>query len=364
MEHIWLRGNLSESPCPYVLQRIWKSRRSGRLKITEEKQEWEVDFSDGNLCIDSRSFDDEALSESLVGMDLLENSLQKRCLQLAQEKKISVATALLELEIVSSAELWDLIEMAVMKKLFPLFDLPRGEFLFDTEALPEKHKVLMFVFTPDFILEGIRQMKNHKIIQKHILPLDKKIQTFSPPYLNQIHLNPPEKYLYHTIETRPTLKDLLETNLLGEKEGQRVFMSLHCLGLVGPSDIKKQNHIAYEISNAELHKLLESFNNKCSYVFKYISKEIGPAAFSVLEKSLEDIRSHLSPLSQDIRFDTDGKVEVNSILKAASSLPIKAIKKTIIQDLNEILDAEVLAIKKTLGNSHESAVVKNLEKIT
>lgn len=364
MEKIWLRGDLSESPYPFVLQRIWKSRRSGRLKIIENQKDWNIDFSDGNLCISSHSFDDEALSESLVGMDLLEKTLQKRCLQLAQEKKIPIATALLELEIVSSAELWELIEIAVMKDLFLLFDLPKGEYFFDTETLPEKHELLMFVFTPDFILEGIRQMKNNKIIQKHMLPLEKKIQTFSPPYLNQIHLNQPERYLYHAIEIQPTLKDLLETNLLGEKEGQRVFLSLHCLGLVGLSDTKKQNHPALEISHAELHRLLESFNNKCSYIFKYISKEIGPAAFSVLEKSLEDIRSRLSPLSQDLRFDANGKIESNSILKAASSLPAKNIKKTIIKDLNEILDAEILAVKKTLGNSHESALVKNLEKIT
>ena len=196
-----------------------------------------------------------------------------------------------------------------------------------------------------------------------MLPPDKKIQVFSPPYLNQIRLNPPERYLYRAIEAHSTLKSLMEANPLGNKESQRIFLSLLCLGFVGLSDTKKQNHLTPELSHAELHKLLESFNHKCSFIFKYISREIGPAAFSVLEKSVEDIRPKLSALLQDLRFDTNGRIEPNSVMKAASSLPAKDIKKNIIKDFNQILDAEILSVKKTLGNTHESALVKNLEKI-
>jgi hypothetical protein len=38
-------------------------------------------------------------------------------------------------------------------------------------------------------------------------------------------------------------------------------------------------------------------------------------------------------------------------------------RKQFIRVLNEILMAEVLAVKKALGNAHEAGVVKSLEKI-
>lgn len=359
----WLPGNFAETPFPFLLFRIWKTRKSGRLKIIENTTERNIDIYDGDPCVSIQSFNEELFTDSLVKTNLLEKPIQRRCLQFAQEKKIPLITALLELGIFPPDKLWKLVEVSVLKNLFPLFDIPGGEYSFDTETSLKKHEILLSIFAPDFILEGIRQMKNYKIIQKHIPSMDKKIQTFTPPYLNQIRMNHPEKYLYHSVEARPRLKELLEMSLLGKQESQKILMSLICLGLVGPSDTKKHDHSSPEFSHAEIYKMLESFNNKCSFIFKHISKEIGPAAFSVLEKCIEDIRSELSPLFRELRFDADGRIEPNSVLKTTSSLPTKDIKKTIIKDMNEILDAEILAVKRTLGNTHESTLVKNLEKI-
>ena len=52
---------------------------------------------------------------------------------------------------------------------------------------------------------------------------------------------------------------------------------------------------------------------------------------------------------------------MDSLLKAKISLFSEEDRKVLLRDLNEILAAEVLAVKKTLGNEHESALIENLK---
>lgn len=113
----------------------------------------------------------------------------------------------------------------------------------------------------------------------------------------------------------------------------------------------------------EFDKIVDVFNDKFSYIYKYISKELGPVAFNVVEKCLEETKFHLSPLFREIKFDAEGRIEINSIPKANITFASGEAKMNLIKDLNEILAAEVLVVKKNLGNEHESLLIKNLEKI-
>jgi hypothetical protein len=60
----------------------------------------------------------------------------------------------------------------------------------------------------------------------------------------------------------------------------------------------------------------------------------------------------------------DGKIEWQSVQKSNIILSDRKTRLRIIKSLNEILSAEILAVKKTLGNESESILVKNLEKIS
>ena len=59
----------------------------------------------------------------------------------------------------------------------------------------------------------------------------------------------------------------------------------------------------------------------------------------------------------------DGKVEFQSVLKSNIIISDRETRQGLIKSLNEILAAEILAVKKTLGNDSESTLIKNLEKI-
>jgi hypothetical protein len=150
---------------------------------------------------------------------------------------------------------------------------------------------------------------------------------------------------------------------LGEKYTKKALFTLFCLGMLGPSLMATPNKPLQEFSVAELQKILDTFNAKCSYIYKSVSKELGPVALNLMEKSIEDIKPHLSQHFQKIRMSPDGKIDLQSVLKSNIILADRETIQLVIKSLNEILAAEILAVKKTLGSEFESTMVKNLEKI-
>jgi len=69
MEGVWLSGNLSESPLPFLLFKIWKSQRSGTLEI-KGTQGKSVDFKDGNICITLQTLKSLKLAKSAAPGEL------------------------------------------------------------------------------------------------------------------------------------------------------------------------------------------------------------------------------------------------------------------------------------------------------
>jgi hypothetical protein len=342
MEGVWLSGNLSELPLPFLLFKIWKSQRSGTLAIKGNKGS-RVDFKDGNICVAAPSIKRLNLPELASAGDI---------------------SAILEGGSLPPDTLWDRMRERSIEALTPLFDVPQAAYNFTSEHCWEEHEILFYLTTLDLILEGVRRMQNYSLIDAHLPAADKTLKPQSPKHLNQVRLNSPEIYLYHVLKNQRSLEDVYAASELGKKETQKILYAFFSLGIASPPHTKMINTQALELSQADIYNLLDAFNQKCSFIYKYISKAIGPAALNVLEKCIEDIRSHLSQPFQNIRFDASGRVEISSIQITGSSLQGQSIQHLILQDLNEILAAEILAVKRILGNDHEAALIRGLEKVS
>jgi len=357
-----LRGSLAQIPLPQLLFHIRQKEMSGRLAIQREKDEKDLYFEKGNLILERSSFPEEDFLKTLVRKKILTSLEQTGCENHALQNKVSIPKALIECGLLSPSYLWKLMEAYFKADVFALFDRAEGSFVFYSESPPASHHRLAVIETRNFILQGIRQMQNSALLEAWLPPEEEFFQIFWPPYLNSLNFEPHEKYLLQVIDKR-NLKEIYNSSEIGKKETQKAIFAFLCLGIIEASCGKLDLKVSPELSPSELERILSSFNEKCSYIFKYISKELGPVATNVLEKTLEEIRSHLSPLFQNIELNPDGTLETKSILKKNTHLPSPEDQTNLLRDLNEILAAEVLTVKKTMGNEHESALVKNLEKI-
>lgn len=363
MEETRFQGNLTGLPFARLFSLLWQEEKSGSLKIRKDNEEKTLCLDRGQMAVEQSSFPQREFLQFLVKSDLLDRSSLERCEKSAAQSNLPLTKTLVELDLFSPSRLWKLIEIFQKREILPVFDWAEGEYILDAENLPHESDILFFIQTPSFILQGVRRMTNHDLIKAQLPAQNCALRILHPKNLNDVELRPEEKYLLRLVENKIELDTLYETSQLGKKETQKVIFGLSSLGIIGFAEQDETKAVSSKHSPAELKKILEAFDAKCSYIHKYISKELGPLALNVLEKCQEEIKSCLSPSFQKAELKADGRLDTRSILKSDLSHWAESERAVLVRDMNEILAAEILAVKKTLGNEHERALVKNLEKI-
>jgi len=362
MEQVWLSGNFSDTPLPKLLYRIWNSKRTGCLVIKKGNTEKKINFSEGDIAVTPSFFENKKFLDFLQARNGIPSSDIKKCEEFAKSKNISPLKSLTELNITSSLKLWGILEIFLIDEMISLFDWPKAKFFFDPAPEIDKSDILISVSPMKVIRKGIYQMTNTDIINTHIPSSEKNIHTYSNKSFYSAELNQNESYVLNLIREKIKMSELYQVCEMGKKEINRLIYLFMCLRMAGPSP-KTLDSITQQISQAELRNILESFNKKCTYIFKYISKEIGPVALSVLEKCIKESKTNLPPPLQNISLSQDGKINISSTPSTHPSLPGDIELEEFLDALNEILTSELLSVKKTLGDEHESKVAKNLKNI-
>jgi hypothetical protein len=356
-------GNLALTPFPKLLFRLWEKRDSGHLSVQREGIERSIFFIKGDLALVEGCFSNELFLTKLLSAQVLTALQAEDCTHYARENKISYARSLIEQEIVASPLVWGALAEFWWEEICAVFDWPRADLTFHSGAIVQDSQVYAIFPAPTVILRGIRRMKNHRLIEAFLPAETESLQLLSPAHADHLHLAPSEKHVLRILRQSRRLEDLYALSQTGRRETEKVVFSFLTLGLAGVTPAAGAAKTPPETSSAGLEKIWNGFNDKCSYIHKYISKEIGPVGLSVLEKALEEVRTRLTPPFQGLELRADGRVEFSPFPLMSLTLFTEETRKNFIHLLNEVLVAEVLAVKKALGNAHEAMVVRNLEKI-
>lgn len=355
--------NLTEVSFPQVIFRIWEKRDSGRLTVQNDEGRATFYFSNGDMALAEGTFSPERFLKKLLSIRALTAAQAEDCASFAREKGVSYPRALIERCNMAPSRVWEELAEFWMEEVFAVFDWTAADVSFNPGATVSDAQVYGLVPTPAIVLRGIRRMKKADLIAVFVPAETEALQPLSPPYADHLHLAPHEKHVLGLLRMGPRLSDLYAQSQVGKKETQKAVFAFLILGLAGLSPAPNAVMPTPELTSAGLEKIWSDFNDKCSYIYRYISKEIGPAGLSVLEKSLEDIRWRLAPPFQGLELRADGRVEFSPFPMMSLTLFTEESRRQFIRVLNEILAAEVLAVKKTLGNAHEAGVVKSLERI-
>jgi hypothetical protein len=206
-------------------------------------------------------------------------------------------------------------------------------------------------------------MSNHSLIEAFLPAETEFLQSLSPSPADHLPLAPHEEHVLRMLRPSLRLQDLYTLSQAGKRQTQKAVFAFLSLGLAGISHDSGGAKVSPDLTSAGLERIWNSFNDKCSYIHKSISKEIGPVGLSVLEKALEEVRTRLDPPFQGLELRADGRIEFSPFPLMSLNLFTEETRKNFIRLLNEILVAEILAVKRTLGSAHEAALIRNLEKI-
>lgn len=357
-------GSLTETPLARILFHLWENRLTGGLTLSLEEGDKPLFLSRGDVALVAGFFSETEFEKHLIADRFLTTLQAEDCREHSQRRGVSFLRALIEKDVFPPGRAWQLLNEFWFESLFPLFDRDQGEYRFEAEIEVAEERIFSSFPTPECILHGIRRMKNFRLIEACLPAETESLRPLHPSYAPGLILASHEKHVHRLMAHCSSLADLYALSQAGKKETQRAVFALLQVGLAGPAQTKDQVKAPAETPSAPgLDKVWSDFNEKCAFIYKYISKEIGPVALSVLQKALDEVRAQQTPSLQGLYLRPDGRVEFKPFPLVSLSPSNEEGRKHFLALLNEILTAEVLAVKKTLGNAHEAAVVRNLEKI-
>lgn len=356
-------GNLRELPLSFLLFDLWNLKKNGKLILKQGKNEKILFFEEGNIALTPETLNERRFFSFLTERTVIQPSSLERILAFAEQEHLSLVKACIEKDMVPTSDLWRLMQEYFLSDIFPFFDRDDAQFLFQPDNKPDKMKIWSRMLTLDVILQGTRQMKNSAFIASLLPEAEGEAHALFPQHQAQISFEPHEDYLLHLFTNLQNLKSVYNQTETSIRETQKAIFAFLSLGLFTFSKTKRKKHSLPDFSQTELNTILTSFNRKWLFAFKYISKELGPVAQNILEKSLDEAKTRLSPLFQSVKLHPDGTIDAHSVLKAKFNFSSQGTKQTLLLGLNEIIVSEVQAVKKTLGDEHEATLVQNLHKI-
>ncbi|MFW6160125.1 MAG: DUF4388 domain-containing protein [Acidobacteriota bacterium] len=355
-----LKGNLSEIPFASLCYQLRQSNFSGQLLLSQEDGSQLFFFLNGDIILTSDELRQPDFPYFLSSEKILplEESRELNLL-LNQENHLPIEI-LIEKFSISPEKIWTILTNFIQFKLIPCFDWSEGNFTLSPGQVPKTPEILLNFSLLKLIRQGILSMQNMNLIRQSLPGEEETLEISSPEILKKYPQEMHERYVIRLIQTHKTLSQLQSASQLGINETQRVLYLLINTGLV-KNPKKKSLHLKVtSTSHVDVANILWSFNEKFTYIFKYLSKEVGPVASNIVEKSIQETKPNLPPFFSSLNLTPEGKIELNRHLKGNIGFINDEHMPHLIEGLNEILVSLLFAVKRALGNEHESALVKNL----
>jgi len=363
MDDWFASEEFSRVPFGRVLAEIWRLGLSGSLYVKSDGTPKCLSFERGTLVLDSVSFEEKDFLRYLLTSGAADLIALNRVDEHAQKTDGSSLRALVETSVLEPERLWAVLEAFARDEALALFGSGGEEREFHTRSGPPARVYVDAIDIPGLILEGVRTIPDDALAAA-LPPAGDTIRRLATSSPEAFGLSRTERYVLGLLEPPKSLAEVCGASDIGEAATRRALLALILLGLAAPSGQRpKTARLGADLSLAGMDRLMGLFNAKCAFIFKYVSKEVGPVAFPLIGKALDEIRGRLDPAFQMAELKPDGRFELKSLLKVNANIVGDECRRSMLRSMDEILAAEVLVVKRTLGPDHESALVRSLERV-
>lgn len=239
-ERSCLEGALSQAGLPVLLHNLYSQQATGLLRLENKEVKKVIYIRKGSPIFVRSNLVKEFLGQMLVRSgDLSETDLQKS-LETARKSGQRHGLALIEMGLLTSQQLNDILRRQVMEKLLDIFTWPEGHYSF-MQAREFKPGVTSIDLSPaDLILQGLRDYASRALLLQLLEPhLDQHLKRADHPLYNvqEIRLSTVEQRILDTCQGHASLREILNKHLLSRREAEPLLAALLTTGiLVGSNE--------------------------------------------------------------------------------------------------------------------------------
>jgi uncharacterized protein DUF4388 len=350
-----LKGQLSELPVPDILQHLRLSRSTGILTLVSGGARKALYVKDGRVVFASSNLPNDRLGEILIREGKITVEEYDASIKAISKGKRQ-GKVLVEMGALSPKDLWEGVQFQVKEIVYTVFQWDEGQFHFEESSLPEKERITVDLDIQDLILAGIRRVDASGRIQTRFPEGDLVLEP--APGESTSGLEPFEEHVRRMVDGERSVLEICRESEIGDSETSKVLYALLATGLMRVKGKKVRTLDQDFVPEDTLYSVMNSFNQMYGYVFRYMVREVGPIAENVLEKYLGGLRESRKDVFAGVKLQKDGSLDPSVIERNLNKVAEEKRRGLLVDALNELLYAELLAVKRTLGADHEANIIR------
>jgi hypothetical protein len=351
-----LRGGLARIPLPDLLRELQAASSTGILTLSTDGVRKTLYLKGGRVVFAMSNVPTDRLGEVLLREGRItreQNDVSTRTIAQGRRQ----GRALVEAGVLTPDELWRAVQTQVREIVFSVFLWDEGTFQFEESVLPEKERITVDLDVPTLVLEGLRRVDPSGAIRARYPDIHLVLErAVAPPSW----LHPWEEHVLSLVDGERSVLEICHESEAGEGQTLKALYAFLCTGILRSRGRKVRALDQDFVPGDSALSLLDSFNKMYRQVFAYMVKEVGPIAENVLLKYLNTVREARGEILAGVGLKKDGSLDEAALERNLGRLAEGERRTLLVDALNELLYAELLAIKRTLGADHESAIVREL----
>lgn len=354
------KGNISILSLSDVLEFLNTSHKTGLLILKRNNERKELYIKEGNVIFASSNLNEDRLGDLILKEGKITQKHYDRSVELMAGKAKRQGKILIEIGAISPKDLWLWINKQIKKIVFSVFEWTEGNFYFHEGDLPSKENITTDIIIPELIIEGIRNIRNYEVIEKRVPTKD--IIFTQTTKISPLELEPHEKHVLGLVDGKKSVDEIINISEIGEKETLKVLYMLLTIDLIFMKGRKFYPPIiSFPLTQEKAFAVLKNYNKLFAFIFRYMFREVGPIVEYVLKKYIKEYCKKDANIMADVELQEDGTFQEETLYNALLNKFGTVNQENLYNSLEEVLYAEVLAVKKTLGTDHEKVVVDTLK---
>lgn len=352
-----LRGRLKALSCADILDFLRVLNRRGLLSLSCEGVAIGLYLRDGRIVHATSSRDSDRLSDLLVRWGLITSERHDLVMRRAAAGE-RIAEALVDGGALSPRDLMDARRRRALQVAVSLFEWEEGDFAFSEGESPVDEGVDVGLPIDTVLLEGIRSVRNLALFRQR-MPFDDWIFEAIPDAESRpgIALDPHEAHVLLLVDGSRSLGEIGRMSEFGKPEALRTLFLLFILGCLKIKGPVQREATAADRSDG-LDGILARYNDMFGLVYQYLMREVGPISDHLLGRVLHDLEGSHPGLFHRAFLGGDGTVDPGLLRRNLEALTGTPQRAALIAGLNELLYAELLVLRRTLGPQHEGRILR------
>ena len=370
-DDLTIRGSLEDSTIPELLRSVCKNKESGILTCHVHEQVKSIFVEKGQIVFASSSAMDERLGEFLLRSGRITvRSFLDATKSVRPGKRLGAV--LCDNGAISADELVDGVRDQVRSIIASLFDAVSGSYELVLKPVDTQEMVVLNLTPEDIIFEGIKTVNSWSRISKGIASFTAKLlpTVDADKILLNMTMAPEESHLFSLCEKgRFNVEEVCSMSYLSNFDTCRVLWGFL---LVGALEIQESPERSGEIPRyipasadmeADLHDLVETYNDIYSYIYDVVQSKLGEDATKLVERAMIQVQGTMPNVTKNLQLDSYGRLDFDVLLRNLAPIPETGRFDLVTAALEEIVYSLLTETGSVFDPSDQSRLAQEVQRI-